>query len=119
MKYSGIDVYWLLSTHAVLGLIILEGSLRKHHILNANAMRGGADYVVYVNTAGEFDGYDSGALPDEAFTWGKLSLDATPVKLFAEASLVFPLIARQTFFKEEQYFKNKNGHWLLLCNVKV
>ncbi|NWY52952.1 DHYS synthase, partial [Chionis minor] len=42
--------------------------------------RNGADFSVYVNTAQEFDGSDSGARPDEAVSWGKIRMDATPVK---------------------------------------
>ena len=34
----------------------------KHHILNANLFRNGADFAVFVNTAQEFDGSDSGAV---------------------------------------------------------
>lgn len=43
--------------------------------------RNGADFSVYVNTAQEFDGSDSGARPDEAVSWGKIRVDATPVKV--------------------------------------
>lgn len=46
------------------------------------SQRKGADYSVYVNTAGEFDGCDSGASPDEAVSWGKISSIAKPVKVF-------------------------------------
>ena len=53
------------------GMIILGGGLVKHHINNANLMRNGADFAVYVNTAQEFDGSDSGARPDEAISWGE------------------------------------------------
>jgi hypothetical protein len=48
----------------------------------------------------EFDGSDSGASPDEAVSWGKIKMDAHPVKVSADASLVFPLIVSQTFYKE-------------------
>ena len=44
--------------------------------------RNGADYAVYVNTAQEFDGSDSGGSPDEAMSWGKIKVDAKPVKVF-------------------------------------
>lgn len=44
-------------------------------------MRNGADYAVFVNTGQEFDGSDSGARPDEAVSWGKIRLDANPVKV--------------------------------------
>uniref|UniRef100_A0A8C5G5Y5 deoxyhypusine synthase n=1 Tax=Gouania willdenowi TaxID=441366 RepID=A0A8C5G5Y5_GOUWI len=90
-----------LNSHAVhaksTGMIILGGGLVKHHIANANLMRNGANFSVYVNTGQEFDGSDSGARPDEAVSWGKIRTDATPVKVYADASLVFPLIVAQTF----------------------
>eukprot|EP00803_Ostreobium_quekettii_P000133 evm.model.scf_11.12 EVM.evm.TU.scf_11.12 scf_11:103424-107242(+) len=84
------------------GVIILGGGVPKHHICNANLMRNGADYAVYVNTAQEFDGSDSGAHPDEAVSWGKIKMTATPVKLCGDATILFPLIVSQTFAKEEQ-----------------
>ena len=45
----------------IAGMIILGGGLIKHHICNANLMRNGADFSLFVNTASEFDGSDSGA----------------------------------------------------------
>lgn len=79
------------------GMIILGGGLVKHHIANANLMRNGADYAVFVNTGQEFDGSDSGARPDEAVSWGKIRTDAQPVKVYADATLVFPLMVAETF----------------------
>lgn len=79
------------------GMIILGGGVIKHHICNANLMRNGADYAVFVNTASEFDGSDSGARPDEAVSWGKIRKGATPVKVYAEVSLILPLLVAQTF----------------------
>mmetsp|Transcript_3450 Transcript_3450/g.4981 ORF Transcript_3450/g.4981 Transcript_3450/m.4981 type:complete len:377 (+) Transcript_3450:38-1168(+) len=81
------------------GMIILGGGLVKHHNCNANLMRNGADYSVFINVASEFDGSDSGARPDEAVSWGKIKIDAKPVKLYCEVTLVFPLIVAQTFAK--------------------
>lgn len=69
------------------GMIILGGGLPKHHICNANMMRNGADYAVFINTAQEFDGSDSGARPDEAVSWGKIRGSAKTVKV----CLVLPL----------------------------
>ncbi|CAG9116183.1 unnamed protein product [Plutella xylostella] len=89
------------------GMIILGGGVVKHHICNANLMRNGADFSVYINTASEFDGSDAGARPDEAVSWGKIRPQATPVKLYAEATLVFPLLVGQTFAK--YYFSNKKN----------
>ncbi|KAJ1731874.1 Deoxyhypusine synthase [Coemansia biformis] len=79
------------------GMVILGGGMIKHHICNANLMRNGADYAVFINTAQEFDGSDAGARPDEAVSWGKIKADAESVKVYADASLVFPLLVAQTF----------------------
>eukprot|EP00466_Bigelowiella_natans_P010202 jgi/Bigna1/57382/fgenesh1_pm.12_\ len=81
------------------GMIILGGGIVKHHICNANLMRNGADFSVFVNTGQEFDGSDSGARPDEAISWGKIRLDAKPVKVYGDASLIWPLLVSQTFVK--------------------
>lgn len=79
------------------GAIILGSGVVKHAILNANMLRNGADYAVYVNTAQEFDGSDAGARPEEAISWGKLLPHARHVKLHADATLVFPLLVAETF----------------------
>ncbi|KAF2141358.1 uncharacterized protein K452DRAFT_228492 [Aplosporella prunicola CBS 121167] len=81
------------------GMIILGGGIVKHHIANANLMRNGAESAVYINTAQEFDGSDAGARPDEAVSWGKIKLDGDSVKVYAEATVVFPLIVAATFAK--------------------
>jgi deoxyhypusine synthase len=81
------------------GIIILGEGVVKHHICNANMFRNGADYAVYINTAPEYDASDSGALPEEAVSWGKILSEAKRVKIYAEASLVFPLIVAKTFAK--------------------
>ncbi|KAK9500019.1 hypothetical protein O3M35_002932 [Rhynocoris fuscipes] len=81
------------------GMIIIGGGVVKHHICNANLMRNGADFSVFINTASEFDGSDSGARPDEAVSWGKIKKNASPVKVYADASLVFPLLVGETFAK--------------------
>ena len=106
-----------------------SAGLPKHHIANANLMRNGADYAVYLNTAQvhptvllpaaaivhvtrtasrhtndllqlhlqEFDGSDSGARPDEAVSWGKIKMTAKPVKVYGDATILFPLLISQTF----------------------
>jgi len=65
--------------------------------------RNGADYCLFINTANEFDGSDAGARPDEAVSWGKIKKEAKPVKIFAEASLVFPLLVAETFARHHHY----------------
>jgi len=81
------------------GMVIIGGGLIKHHVCNANIMRNGADFSVYINTAAEFDGSDAGASPDEAVSWGKIKMTATPVKVVGDATLIFPLIVAETFAK--------------------
>ena len=49
--------------------------------LNLLSQRNGADFSLFVNTASEFDGSDSGARPDEAISWGKIKKTAKPVKV--------------------------------------
>jgi deoxyhypusine synthase len=90
----------LLSLFAVnTGAIILGGGTSKHHILNANCMRNGTNYSVFVNTGQEFDSSDTGAKPEEALSWAKIRPNATPVKVYGEAALIFPLLVSQTFAK--------------------
>ncbi|KAL6984685.1 deoxyhypusine synthase [Sarracenia purpurea var. burkii] len=84
------------------GLIILGGGLPKHHICNANMMRNGADYAVFINTAQEFDGSDSGARPDEAVSWGKIRGSAKTVKVHCDATIAFPLLVAETFAAREK-----------------
>ncbi|MBI5797864.1 deoxyhypusine synthase [Candidatus Woesearchaeota archaeon] len=79
------------------GAIILGAGVAKHFILNANIFREGLDYAVYINTAEEYDGSDSGANPEEAITWGKIKTDAAHVKVHADATLVFPLLVAGSF----------------------
>ncbi|KAI4146368.1 MAG: hypothetical protein L6R39_003474 [Caloplaca ligustica] len=84
------------------GMIILGGGLVKHHIANACLMRNGAESAVYINTGQEFDGSDAGARPDEAVSWGKIKADGDSVKVYAEATIVFPLVVAATFAKCSQ-----------------
>lgn len=79
------------------GMLILGGGLIKHHICNACLMRNGADYAVFINTGQEFDGSDAGARPDEAISWGKIKAEARQVKVYADVTVVFPLIVAATF----------------------
>lgn len=77
--------------------IILGGGISKHFALNANIFREGFDYVVYINTAQEYDGSDSGARVEEAITWGKVKTDAPHVKVHCDATIAFPLLVAGAF----------------------
>ena len=79
------------------GLIILGKGMMKHHILNSNMMRNGSDYNVYINTGEEWDGADSNARPDEAVSWGKIKNKSESIKVFGDATILFPLIVAKCF----------------------
>jgi len=93
-------------SHAT-GMIVLGGGLVKHHTCNANLMRNGANFSVFINTGQEFDGSDSGASPDEAISWGKIRITAKPVKVCCDATIAFPLIVSQTFAKDVEQWKEE------------
>ncbi|CAA9990482.1 deoxyhypusine synthase, putative [Plasmodium knowlesi strain H] len=93
------------------GIIILGGGLPKHHVCNANLMRNGADFAVYVNTANEYDGSDSGANTTEALSWGKIKAGHTNnhVKVFGDATILFPLMVLNTFYLHDRRGKQREG----------
>ncbi len=80
-------------------VIVLGGSLPKHAIINANLFREGSDYAIYVTTAVPWDGSLSGAPPSEGVSWGKIRAKADYVEIWADATLVFPILAYMTFFR--------------------
>ncbi|KAI2589013.1 DHPS isoform 20, partial [Pan troglodytes] len=50
-----------------------------------------------------------GARPDEAVSWGKIRVDAQPVKVYADASLVFPLLVAETFAQKMDAFMHEKN----------
>ena len=81
------------------GVLILGAGVVKHSILNAHLYRDGADYAVYVNTSQEYDGSDAGATTEEAVSWGKLRINSERIKVFGDATIIFPLLVSRTFAK--------------------
>lgn len=84
------------------GAIILGAGVVKHAALNALMMRNGADYAVYINTEQEFNGSDAGAMPEEAVSWGKILPDAKRVKVYGDATILFPLLVAESFASGKQ-----------------
>jgi deoxyhypusine synthase len=68
-------------------------------MLNAQIFREGFDYSVHISTATEYDASDSGGNQEEAITWAKIKPNAPRAKVYAEASIVFPLLVAATFAK--------------------
>jgi deoxyhypusine synthase len=62
--------------------------------------RNGADYAVYINNSMEFDGSDAGALPEEAVSWGKLTPKCKRVKVFGDATIIFPILVAEGFVRK-------------------
>jgi deoxyhypusine synthase len=79
------------------GAIILGGSVPKHHIMNAFMTRNGGDYAIYINTGQEEEGSNAGASTEEAKSWGKLLPNENNVKIWGEASIVFPILVAAAF----------------------
>lgn len=85
------------------GAIFLGGGVSKHYIMNASIFRDGLDYAVYLTTAQEFDGSDSGGNPEEAVSWGKIKVNAPRVKVVCDASIAFPLLVAGSFARTGQH----------------
>jgi deoxyhypusine synthase len=82
------------------GSIILGGGIAKHFLLNAAIFRDGFEKSIYVTTATEFDGSDSGGNQEEAISWNKIKPEAKRVKIVADATIVFPLLMASTVAKK-------------------
>ena len=50
----------------------------------------------------------AGGRPDEAISWGKIRLNAQPVKIYGDSTFVFPLLVSQTFAKVKKEFDAYN-----------
>ena len=74
------------------GAFMIGGGISKHHTLWWNQFRGGLDYAVYLTTNPEWDGSLSGALVEEAVSWGKITSRASRVTIHGEATTLLPLI---------------------------
>ncbi|XP_049852559.1 uncharacterized protein LOC126332414 [Schistocerca gregaria] len=85
-----------------IGQLILGGGVAKHHIFNASLFGNGADNSVVISTAQEYDGSDSGATLEEAKSWGKVKANSKAIKIFADATLIFPLLVAETFAKAKK-----------------
>ncbi len=79
------------------GAIIIGGSVPKHHIMNAFMIREGIDYTIYINTGYEGEGSNAGANPEEAKSWGKATPDDNTVKVWGEATIIFPILVAAGF----------------------
>ncbi|MCF7872372.1 deoxyhypusine synthase [Candidatus Woesearchaeota archaeon] len=82
------------------GALILGGGMSKHYNLNANIFREGHDYAVYLTSADEAFGSDSGGNVEEAKTWAKIKLNAPTAKVKSDFTITFPLLVAATFARK-------------------
>jgi len=83
------------------GCVVLGGGIAKHFLLNSAIFREGFEYSIYITTANEYDGSDSGGNQEEAISWAKIKPNAQRVKVVADATLIFPLLIAGTFAKKQ------------------
>jgi len=95
--YENVKLTRLVRSFPKCGAVILGGGTPKHFTLNNSILRGGYDWTIRVSTSIPFDGSDSGGDSNEARSWGKLRLDGAGVEIFADATLVFPMIVKHGF----------------------
>ncbi len=81
-----------LSTSKKTASLVLGGGIAKHFLLNSAIFIDGFDYSVYLTTASEHDGSDSGGNQEEAITWAKIKPNAQRVKVNVDATIGFPLL---------------------------
>jgi deoxyhypusine synthase len=74
------------------GAFMIGGGISKHHTLWWNQFKGGLDYAVYLTTSPEWDGSLSGALVEEAVSWGKITAKASRITIHGEATTLLPFI---------------------------
>jgi deoxyhypusine synthase len=71
---------------------ISGGIIFKIYLFFYIKYRNGADFGVFINTGMMYEGSDAGATISEAISWGKLQIESSYVKVWSEASLVFPIL---------------------------
>ena len=81
------------------GSVILGGGVAKHFLLNSAIFRDGFEYSVYITTANEYDGSDSGGNQEEAISWAKIKPNSERVKVISDATIAFPIIMAGVFSK--------------------
>lgn len=89
-----VSIYDMAAKASGTGAIILGAGMVKHHIMEVNSIRKGLDYCVLINNGLVYDGSDSGAEFETEVSQERVQVTCKYVKLFAEVTLVFPLIVQ-------------------------
>ncbi len=75
-------------------VIVLGGSIPKHHACNIHIAAGGADSVVLFNSELEYDGGNAGASSSELSSWGKAKSVSNSLKVWGDFSINFSLFCK-------------------------
>ena len=92
------------------GSIILGGGTAKHFLLNSAIFRDGFEYSIYITTATEHDGSDSGGNQEEAISWAKIKPTAERVKIVSDATIVFPLLIAGTLNERKSKIEKRKNN---------
>jgi deoxyhypusine synthase len=72
-------------------ILVLGGSIPKHHACNIHISAGGADAVLLFNTELEYDGGNAGASHTELASWGKSKNSLDSAKIWGDFTITFPV----------------------------
>ncbi len=81
------------------GVIILGGSIPKHHVLSANILRDGVDAAIQVTLDRPEGGSLSGAPLEESISWKKIKSRDHLASIIGDATIIFPIIVAATLEK--------------------
>lgn len=79
--------------------LVIGGGFVKHWVLQAGQNRNGYDSVVLINDGLQYDHSDSGKGIEHEIKRGYLKDNNKHIKVFAEATLVLPIIVQQVLNK--------------------
>ncbi|MBI5332607.1 MAG: deoxyhypusine synthase family protein [Candidatus Aenigmarchaeota archaeon] len=83
------DITW---TAKKLGVFIIGGGVPKNYAMQAFQFSNSAKYFVQITTDREDYGGLSGATPQEAISWGKISADANFADIRCDATICLPIL---------------------------
>ncbi|MCK5402758.1 deoxyhypusine synthase family protein [Candidatus Bathyarchaeota archaeon] len=81
------------------GVIILGGSIPKHHVLGANILRDGVDSAIQVTLDRPEGGSLSGAPLEESISWKKIKSGNRLASIIGDATIIFPIMVAATLEK--------------------
>ena len=78
------------------GVIILGGSLPKHHVLGAHILKEGIDAAIQITLDRPEGGSFSGAPLEESISWKKIKNEIHLASIIGDATIIFPIMVAAT-----------------------